>query len=396
MKRDPRPHHPGSIDRHWRAEGCDSLASEPSRPNAFPSEPGPRRHVAQTRPPSPRRRGPWPAIGGSEALREHAKIGRTPRHTARVPAARARNGPSARSPASVAPIMFAGMLKAMRPHQWVKNGFVLAPLVFAKGLGDGPLVLRSAAAFLCFSFVASAIYVMNDLADVEADRLHPKKRNRPIASGRVSESVAKKMVFVLAALALVGSALLNWAAFAAIASYLVLQIAYTFKLKKIAYVDVLCIAAGFELRVLCGSFALDVQPSIYLLVVTLLLSSFLGFGKRMHELRQTEGSEVAEKQRFALTRYSERTLVALLQLTALATTGTYVVYTLDPDTRAFFGTDYLAATIVFTEFGVLRFLDLVRNKSDADSPTEQMLKDWPFLLNLVFWAIAVVTVLYVT
>ena len=206
----------------------------------------------------------------------------------------------------------------------------------------------------------------------------------------------RKLAWQVAALALVGSALLNWAAFATIASYLVLQIAYTFKLKKIAYVDVLCIAAGFELRVLCGSFALDVQPSIYLLVVTLLLSSFLGFGKRMHELRQTDGSEVAEKQRFALTRYSERTLVALLQLTALATTGTYVVYTLDPDTRAFFGTDYLAATIVFTEFGVLRFLDLVRNKSDADSPTEQMLKDWPFLLNLVLWAVAVVAVLYVT
>jgi decaprenyl-phosphate phosphoribosyltransferase len=289
-----------------------------------------------------------------------------------------------------------GMLKAMRPHQWVKNGFVVAPLVFAKGLGDVPLMARSAAAFLCFSLVASAIYVMNDLADVEADRQHPKKRDRPIASGKVSEPAAKRLAIGLALTALVGSALLSWLSFAMIASYLVLQVAYTFKLKKIAYVDVLCIAAGFELRVLCGSFALSVRPSVYLLAVTLLLALFLGFGKRMHELRQAETTETAEKQRFALTRYSERTLVALLQFTALATTGTYVVYTLDPDTRAFFGTDYLAATIVFTEFGVLRFLDLVRNKSDADSPTEQMLKDWPFLLNLVLWAIAVVTVIYVT
>ena len=104
----------------------------------------------------------------------------------------------------------------------------------------------------------------------------------------------------------------------------------------------------------------------------------------------------AEKQRKALGGYSERTLTVLLQMTALATTGTYVVYTLDPDTREFFGTDYLAATIIFTEFGILRFLELMRNQSDAASPTEQMLKDWPFLANLVLWAIAVVVVIYVT
>lgn len=292
--------------------------------------------------------------------------------------------------------MIAGILKAMRPHQWVKNGFVVAPLVFAKGLGDVDLMARSVAAFLCFSFVASSIYVMNDLADVEADRAHPKKRNRPIASGQVSERTAKTLTAVLATLALVGSAFLGWQAAATIAGYFVLQVAYTFKLKKVPYVDVLCIATGFELRVLCGSFALGVEPSIYLLVVTLLLSLFLGFGKRVHELRQAETGEAREKQRLALTRYDEKTLIVLLQGTALATTGTYVVYTLDEDTRAFFGTDYLAATIVFTEFGVLRFLDLVRNKSDADSPTEQMLKDWPFILNLVFWAVAVVAVIYFT
>lgn len=292
--------------------------------------------------------------------------------------------------------MIGAALKAMRPHQWVKNGFVVAPLVFAKGLGDFEAMGRSAAAFFCFSFAASAIYLMNDLADVESDRAHPKKKDRPIASGSLSESAARKLAMGLAMVALAGSFTLGVATFSTVLGYFVLQVAYTFRLKKIAYVDVLCIAAGFELRVLCGSFALGVEPSIYLLVVTLLLSLFLGFGKRLHELHQAETDEAKEKQRAALTRYSEKTLVALLQLTALATTGTYVVYTLDPDTRAFFGTDYLAATIVFTEFGVLRFLDLVRNKSDADSPTEQMLKDWPFLLNLVLWIAAVVVVIYVT
>ena len=289
-----------------------------------------------------------------------------------------------------------GLLKAMRPHQWVKNGFVVAPLVFAKGLGDVPMMTRSGIAFLLFSFAASSIYLMNDLADIEAGRAHPKKRFRPIPAGEVPLGMAKAATGALMVIASAGAALMGWTVAAAIVGYVVLQIAYTFRLKRIPYVDVLCIAAGFELRVLAGSFALRVEPSVYLLVVTLLLSLFLGFGKRMHELRQAGTEEKKAQQRKVLTAYSEKTLIVLLQFTALATTGTYVIYTLDPRTREAFGTDYLAGTIVFTEFGVLRFLDLVRHKSDAESPTEQMLKDWPFLLNLVFWAIAVVAVIYFT
>jgi decaprenyl-phosphate phosphoribosyltransferase len=288
--------------------------------------------------------------------------------------------------------MLTGLLKAMRPHQWVKNLFVVAPLVFAKGLDDAHLVARSALAFLLFCFAASAVYLLNDLADVEADRAHPVKRRRPIASGALSEPAARLAIAILAALACGGALLLGWRVLATIGGYLLLQVAYTFRLKRVPYLDVLCIAAGFELRVLCGTFALDVPPTVYLLVVTFLLSAFLGFGKRMHELQ----SPGASKQRAVLGKYSDRTLLVLLQLTALATTGTYVVYTLDPNTRAFFGTDYLAATIVFTEFGVIRFMDLVRNHSDADSPTEQMLKDWPFLANLALWAVAVIVVIYVT
>ncbi len=290
----------------------------------------------------------------------------------------------------------AGLLKAMRPHQWVKNAFVVAPLVFAKGLGDTSMMTRSAIAFVLFSFAASSIYLMNDLADVESDRAHPKKRHRPIAAGVISVGAAKATTGVLMLLACTGAFLLGPWVLGAIAGYIVLQIAYTFSLKRVPYVDVLCIAAGFELRVLCGSFALAVKPSLYLLVVTLLLSLFLGFGKRMHELRQAQASGKGGKTRKVLEKYSDKTLMVLLQLTALATTLTYVLYTLDPTTRAFFGTDYLAGTIVFAEFGVIRFLDLVRNKSDADSPTEQMLKDWPFLLNLAMWGVAVVVVIYVT
>ena len=288
--------------------------------------------------------------------------------------------------------MLRGLIKTMRPHQWGKNLFVVAPLVFAQGLDHVELVLRSVAAFFLFSAAASAVYVLNDLADVEADRQHPTKRNRPIAAGQVGEQQAKIATGVLAAIALAGGLALNWRVMAGLGSYLLLQLAYTFKLKRVPYLDVLSIALGFELRVLVGTFALDVPPTVYLLIVTFLLSLFLGFGKRMHELKQGG----AKKQRAVLASYSESKLMFLLQLTALATTGTYVIYTLDPHTREAFGTDYLAATIVFTEFGILRFLELVRNQTDADSPTEQMLRDKPFLLNLVFWAVAVVVVIYIT
>lgn len=289
--------------------------------------------------------------------------------------------------------LLGGLIKAMRPHQWVKQGFVVAPLIFAKGLGEPEMMLRSFGAAVSFSLAASCIYLMNDIADIEADRAHPSKRHRPIASGRVPVAVARAAMGVLGALALGGAALLGWRTLAVVAAYIALQIAYTFRLKRVAYLDVLCIAAGFEFRVLAGSYALGVRPSNYLLAVTLLLSLFLGFGKRMHELRQ---GKHATKQRMALGNYSERSLNILLQMTALATTGTYVIYTLDPRTRAFFGTDYLAGTIVFAEFGILRFLDLIRNETDAASPTEQMLKDWPFLLNLVLWAVAVVVVIYIS
>ena len=288
--------------------------------------------------------------------------------------------------------MLPALIKAARPHQWVKNLFVVAPLVFAKGLDDPSMVIRSVGAFFCFSFAASSIYLLNDLADVENDRKHPVKRNRPIASGRVTVNAARGTMSALALVAVTGAAFLSLYAAGAVAAYLVLNVAYTYKLKQVPYVDVLCIAAGFELRVLCGTFALAVPPTAYLLVVTFLLSCFLGFGKRAHELKM----DGAAGQRAVLARYSDKTVTVLLQLTALATTGTYVVYTLDPNTREFFGTDYLAATIVFTEFGVIRFLDMVKDRDKPESPTEQMLKDWPFLLNLVLWAVAVVTVIYAT
>lgn len=287
--------------------------------------------------------------------------------------------------------MFRGLFRTMRPRQWVKQLFVLAPLVFAKELFAPAPVARAIVGFFAFSLLASAVYVLNDLVDVEADRAHPIKKNRPIASGVVSVSAAKRAFVVLVTVALVAGFLLAWEFAVAASAYLLLNLAYSFRLKQIAYVDVLCIAAGFELRVVAGSYAAGVPPSVYLLLVTLLLALFLGFGKRMHEL-VAQGGEA--KTRSVLKQYSRGTLTALLYLTALATTATYAVYTLDPVTRTTFGTSYLVVTTAFTLFGVLRFLHLVRRDPKSDSPTEEMLRDKPFIANLVLWVLAVIVVIY--
>lgn len=287
--------------------------------------------------------------------------------------------------------MSAGLLRAMRPHQWVKNLFVLAPLVFAQELLHLERAAMALAGMGLFCIASSAVYIFNDLVDVEADRAHPVKKNRPIASGQLSEAAAKGAVFVLA-LAAVGLGFWLDPRFAgAVGGYLLLNLMYSNVLKQIAYVDVLCITTGFELRVLGGAFAADVEPSLYLLVATFLLASFLGFGKRMHELMQGKG---AEKQRSVLSNYGERTLTALLYGTAIAAVATYVVYTLDPHTRAAFGTDYLAVTSFMPLFGVLRFLHLVRRRNTAESPTEDMLRDKPFIANAIAYVIAVVAVIY--
>ncbi len=280
----------------------------------------------------------------------------------------------------------------MRPHQWVKNLFVLTPVVFAKRLDDPAAIGRSMAAFALFSLAASSIYVLNDLKDLEADRAHPIKRQRPIASGLVSARAAWVAWGMLSVFALGGSAWLDLSVLSTIVGYLILNLAYTLALKKIAYVDVLCIATGFELRVLSGTYAAQVPPTYYLLVVTFLLAVFLGFGKRMHELTQGERAQV---QRSVLRSYDTRALHVLLQITAALTIVVYVVYTLDPATRASFQTHYLIVTVAFAVFGVLRFMHLVRSRPEAESPTEEMLKDKPFLINLGLWGLAVVAVLYV-
>jgi 4-hydroxybenzoate polyprenyltransferase len=299
--------------------------------------------------------------------------------------------------------MLRGLVKTLRPHQWVKNLFVFAPMFFHRDVfmtvdGTPALNLRvtgwALLATAIFCLLAGAVYTINDLADVEADRLHPVKRFRPIASGDVPEGVARLLAGVLVVGSL-GAAYAVGPSFALVAAaYFVLNVAYTFKLKQIAFIDVGVIALGFVLRVLAGGYAAGVHVSSYMIACTALLALFLGFGKRRHEL----ASENAGKQRAALEAYGPRSLNVALTVTGLATAITYVFYTLDRDTRAFFHSDMLWITVPFTVFGIGRFLLLVSGRAGrglrAESPTQEMLRDVPFVQNLVLWVVVVVAIVY--
>ncbi len=301
--------------------------------------------------------------------------------------------------------MLRGLIKTIRPHQWVKNLFVLAPMffhkdVFVTGPGGVPALNllvtgRALVATFVFCLLAGAVYTINDLVDVEADKIHPVKRKRPIPSCEVPLPVARGMAvgLVLISLTVALKVDLRFAAVALV--YFLENLAYSFKLKKVAFLDVGLIAFGFVLRVLAGGYATNTPKiSFYMIACTALLALFLGFGKRRHEL---EG-EHAGKQRAALEAYTKTSLNVALGITGTATAVTYIAYTLDPATRAFFNSDSLWMTAPFTLFGTGRFLMLVSGKAGrgkrAESPTQEMLSDVPFVLNLVLWVVVVVAVVY--
>lgn len=252
--------------------------------------------------------------------------------------------------------------------------------------------LRAAAAVAVFCLLAGAVYLINDLADVAGDRAHPVKRFRPIASGKVPEQAAKMAAAVLVPVSLAGAFVLAPMCFAVALLYFVQNLAYTFKLKKVAFVDVSLIALGFVLRVLAGGYATHTVVSGYMIACVALLASFLGLGKRRHEI----GQEDATKQRSALSGYSARTLDAAMAVSGLATIAVYTLYTLDPTTRAFFHSDYLWITVPFTALGMGRFLMLVsgRARPEAESPTQAMLTDVPMVLVVCGWLVTVVSLVY--
>jgi decaprenyl-phosphate phosphoribosyltransferase len=285
------------------------------------------------------------------------------------------------------------LVRTVRPHQWVKNVFVAAPLVFAHHLLDRAYLWREAVAVVAFCLLAGAVYAFNDVRDVEADRLHPTKCKRPVAAGELSERRALIASGVLAVVALTGCVLLSpmlavWAGL-----YLAQNLAYSVRLKHVAFVDVGLIASGFLLRVLAGAAAIDVPASGWLLACTGLLALLLALGKRAHELAWAERSgKGSTATRAALAGYRLHTVRLAMMVLAVATTGAYAAYTLEARTVAMFHTERLVLSTPFVALGIVRFVWLALWRPRDESPTEAMLRDPWFLLDLVA---ATATVLYI-
>jgi len=292
--------------------------------------------------------------------------------------------------------MIGAAVKSMRPHQWVKNLFVAAPLVFARLVGDAHAALRTAAAFAIFCLLSSTVYLVNDLVDLDRDRAHPVKRRRPLASGALSPAAAKGLAGVLGVVALAGAAALGLgpAFVGTAAAYLALNLLYSLALKKVAFIDVACISAGFLLRVLGGAFAIPVPASRWLLACTLLLSALLGFGKRAHELRVSATSVDARAQRDVLGHYDLPTLRRLMSVLGVLTTLTYLAYTRSMHAREPVHVERVW-TVPFVAFGIFRFNWITSRQAAAESPTDSMRRDPLFVANLVLYATSVLALLYV-
>lgn len=273
----------------------------------------------------------------------------------------------------------------LRPAHWIKNGFVLVGLLFGRAIFKPEFVVAAIFAFIAFSLMASFIYVINDLADVEVDRLHPVKRNRPIASGAVSVFQAKVLAAFLLAVALPVAWLASPIVFAIVMGYGVMNLAYSFGLKHIVVLDVFIIATGFMLRILAGTVGIGIEPSKWLIVCGLMVTLFLGFAKRRSELVQAGNNN--NKQRRVLEHYSVELLDKFIGIMASATIITYSLYTVASETVKQHHTDKLIYTSPMVIYGLFRYLFLLYQRKQGEDPVTDLFQDRQILLTVLVWGL---------
>lgn len=290
------------------------------------------------------------------------------------------------------------ILKLIRPHQWLKNAFVLMPMFFGGSLLDPEDIRASLLTFLAYSFVASSVYCFNDINDIEADRRHPVKCKRPLASGAVSMGTAwmlMALMFVLAALmtALLGDRGHILKVGGVLLFYYILNICYCAKLKQYAIVDVCIVAFGFVLRVLAGGFATDITLSKWLVLMTFLLTLFLSFAKRRDDVLRM--NETGEPPRKNTIRYNLTFINQAITITASVTLVCYIMYTVSPEVVARLGSDLLYLTSVFVLLGLLRYMQITVVDKKSGDPTKIMLRDRFTQLVVVLWALTFLILIYI-
>jgi 4-hydroxybenzoate polyprenyltransferase len=284
------------------------------------------------------------------------------------------------------------LLLSLRPAQWTKNLLVFAGLLFGRRLFDPASVVDAVSAFAVFCALSGVVYLVNDVADRDSDRLHPLKSRRPIASGALPVPVAMAGALGLGSAAL-ASAFVIGPAFAAVAAaYLALLVFYSFPLKHIVIVDVLTLAIGFVLRAVGGAVAVHVEISHWLLVCTILLALFIALAKRRHEIVLLAAD--AATHRPILGEYSPYLLDQMIGVVTASTLISYIFYTISPETQAKFGTAWLGLTIPFPLYGIFRYLYLVHQREGGGSPADLLLTDRPLLACVALWALTVAVIIY--
>jgi 4-hydroxybenzoate polyprenyltransferase len=281
---------------------------------------------------------------------------------------------------------------SLRPSQWTKNLIIFGALGLGQRLLDPHAIAAAVAAFAIFCVLSGVVYLINDVADRDADRSHPVKMHRPIASGQVSVKLALGTAFVLGAVALAGAFWLRPMFGVLASSYLGLMAVYSGPLKHVVIIDVLTIAIGFVLRAAAGAVAVDVVISPWLYVLTILLALFLALSKRRHELVLL--ADRATGHRRILEEYSPYLLDQMISVVTASTIVAYAIYTVSPDTVQKFHTNRLALTLPFPLYGIFRYLYLVHQKEGGGSPADTLLNDRPLLVCVALWAIAVALIIY--
>jgi 4-hydroxybenzoate polyprenyltransferase len=280
----------------------------------------------------------------------------------------------------------------MRPYQWLKNLFVLAPLLFGRKLGDTGAVGEALLACACFCLMSSSLYIVNDIVDAPEDRAHPAKRLRPIPSGALPIGIALPGSGLLMLAALWIAVGIGFQFLLLSIVYWALMMAYCFTLKRAVVLDAMTIAFGFVLRVVGGAVAVNVQPTHWLIVCAFLLALFLAFSKRRQELLKL--SELAVQHRTVLGQYSVSYLDQVNNILTGATVVCYALYTVAPETIARFGSDNLIYGTIFVIYGLLRYMVLMQNPSNGADPSKMLVRDRPLLIAILGWVIYNSVIIY--
>lgn len=275
-------------------------------------------------------------------------------------------------------------VQLIRPKQWIKNGFVFAPLLFSMKFLDPASCVDAFKAFVSFSLASSFIYILNDLQDAEEDRKHPVKSKRPIASGDVTKLSAISFAVIVLVLLATSLVLIPKTSCAIVIIYIIQNILYSRIFKHVAVIDVIIIALGFVLRVLMGAYAIDAPVSDWIIVATFLLSLFLGFSKRRHEIGIKEYNVVRD----SLNGYSFELLDRLISISCGASLMSYALYSVEMGKNMIY-------TLPFVVFGLFRYLQLIYKFDKGGEPGDILTGDLPFLLNITLWLGAIILALLI-